>query len=95
MKDSVSQFVNLGLTKQQIVNFTYQVSGPKSQSHTERSGMTTQSDLFQLNYTVVMLACHYGAVKILKYLHKEIVMKNENPEEVKLALLVTRHSSNT
>ena len=43
------------------------------------SSMSSKSNFFLMNYNIVMLAIHYGSVKILKYLHENFVLKSANP----------------
>lgn len=73
MKDSIAQFKKVNLTAKQIIDFRYEVTGPKSSNQTERDsrievvGQDTDTD-FHLNYNVVMLACQYGSKNILEWL---------------------------
>lgn len=41
---------------------------------------------FQLNYNMVMLACHYGSTKILKYLIEKVANSDSNPAKIKREL---------
>lgn len=73
MNDSVSQFKKVNLTSKQIIDFSYEVTGPKSSNQTDRDSriylMDQEADInFHLNYNVVMLACQYGSTKILEWL---------------------------
>ena len=73
MNDSISQFKKVNLTPKQIIDFSYEVTGPKSSNQTDRDSRIHHVDQeadtnFHLNYNVVMLACQYGSTKILEWL---------------------------
>ena len=40
-------------------------------------------NIFQLNYNMVMLACHYGSTGILNYLIDKVANSNSNPDKIK------------
>lgn len=42
------------------------------------SGLSSKTNFFLMNYNIVMLAIHYGSVKILKYLYENFVLKSAN-----------------
>ena len=73
MNDSISQFLKVGLSPKQIIDFGYEVSGPKSTNQADRDSriylVEQEPDSnFHLNYNVVMLACQYGSKNILEWL---------------------------
>ena len=43
-------------------------------------------DYFQLNYNMVMLACHYGSLNILNYLIDKVANLDSHPKQVKFDL---------
>ena len=88
MNDNVNQFKNLCLTENQICDFVYQVTGPKTISSSQSQAISIrnkigESEIFQLNYNIVMLACPYGSIKILEYLYEKVVLKSKDPQKTK------------
>lgn len=71
----------------------YQVSGPKGSTHREsdeRSRHSTVASSFYLNYNIVMLACHFEAVRVLCFLYDEVILRQPKPTEFKNRLLHSR-----
>lgn len=96
MNDDVVKFKRLGMTVEQILEFNYEITGPKSSAQTardSRNSTMTYNDQnrgslnFQLNYNVVMLACQYGSAKLLEWLHDNVVLRSQNPKKTRLDLL--------
>lgn len=83
MTDNATLFQNLNLSLNQLIEFQYTVSGPKSHLTTERSSFVKESQekssYFHFNYNLIMLACHYNAVNVLEYLYSEVIMKSKSP----------------
>lgn len=52
--------------------------------------MSSLESSFFLNYNIIMLACHFEAVKILEYLYDEVILRQKNPTEFKKELLNNR-----
>lgn len=81
IRDDLDLFKKLQLNPFQIKDFVYQVSGPKSQAMTFReseskSAATSTIDTsFYLNYNMLMLACHFEAIKILEYLYDDVILR--------------------
>jgi len=95
MNDSVAQFKKVNLTPKQIIDFGYEVTGPKSSNQTERDSRIENMDQdtdtnFHLNYNVVMLACQYGSKNILEWLFQNIVLKSKNPEQTRQDLVCSK-----
>ena len=42
-----------------------------------------------MNYNIVMLACHYGSIRILEYLYEKVISKSSDPKSVAKYLLKT------
>ena len=90
MFDSVLMFKNLNFSIESIENFMYQVSAPKTDRSTRKSQTNnTDSEIYMhLNYNIMMLACHYGAIKILHYLWDDVILKSEDPAGTRRKLLI-------
>ena len=48
--------------------------------------------IFQLNYNMVMLACHYGSINVLNYLVEKVAHLDSNPKHVKRDLTHLKYS---
>ena len=90
--DDVNKFRQIGLTHSQIIEFVYQVSGPKSMAYTERSLQRGErkddSEFFCLNYSIIMLCCQYNSPKIMEYIYDTVVVNAKDKEKTKKRLLV-------
>lgn len=96
MMDDVREFKNLKMTEDEICNFVYQISGPKSLAQTERESRdrtsNTYTEYFQLNFNIIMLAVMYRSKKFMNYLLDEVVSKSMTPEKTKHRLLCMEDS---
>lgn len=81
MEDKIELFDSIGFKADDIINFVYH--NEQNFDHDDgsqmRDTMGFDVNVQHLNYNIVMLACQYGAFKILEYLYEKVVVPSKNP----------------